>query len=89
MNFGYLFTFYSEHIEELLWFVIIFVLPVVLLIFLIRFILVKLRKGKKLTIELSDYIYKQFERKANQLNETPKKRIETVLNTYFNITHRY
>ena len=63
-------------------FVICIIAPFIGLLFLSRALIDKLRRLKRINnIMISEYNYNIIKRNAYQLNETIKKRIETILNT--------
>ncbi|MCL2820984.1 MAG: hypothetical protein FWD38_09210 [Oscillospiraceae bacterium] len=66
------------------------ILPVVLIISIIVFIVLRVKKIRIVNfIVISDYAYKTFMYDGNRTNETAKQRIEAVLNSYYKVNNRY
>jgi len=74
----------------LIQFIIFVLIPILLISFILQRIVDKIRKVRRINgIVISAYNYNSFKQHASGLNESVKKRIETVLNTYYKVNNRY
>jgi hypothetical protein len=89
-DFNALFVELIENIHLLPWYLILFVVPVLLVVFLVRVVFDRAMKVRRLNnLRISAYSWKTLCYDANRCNTSPRNRLENIFNNYYKVNNRF